>query len=101
MGLADPGRPQQQQRFAMRHPATGGELADLSRIERGLGGKPLDKRGLDALLIFDARRLKLDGTGQVLLGEPRRPLIVAQRLTLEHQLARVEFLARIGLRVSP
>jgi hypothetical protein len=44
---------------------------------------------------------KLDGTGQVLPGGPRRPLTVAQRLTLEHQLARVEFLARIGLRVSP
>ena len=61
----------------------------------------LDKRGLDGLLIFDARRPKLDGTAQVLLGGPRRPLTVAQRLTLEHQLARVEFLARIGLRVSP
>ena len=61
----------------------------------------LDERGLDSLLIFDARRPKLDGTGQVLLGGPRRPLAVAQRLTLEHQLARVEFLARIGLRVSP
>ena len=59
----------------------------------------LDERGLDRLLIFDARRPKLDGTGQVLLGGPRRPLTVAQRLTLE--LARVEFLARIGLRVSP
>ena len=29
------------------------------------------------------------------------PLTVAQRLTLQHQLARAEFLARIGLRVSP
>jgi hypothetical protein len=61
----------------------------------------LDERGLDGLLIFDARRPKLDGTGQVLLGGPRRPLSVAQRLTLQDQLARVEFLARIGLRVSP
>ena len=32
---------------------------------------------------------------------PWRPLTVAQRLTLQHQLARAEFLARIGLRVSP
>jgi hypothetical protein len=38
MRLADPRRSQQQQRFAMRHPAAGGELADLSRIERGLDG---------------------------------------------------------------
>jgi hypothetical protein len=28
-----------EQRFAMRHPAAGGELADLPRIEQGLGGK--------------------------------------------------------------
>lgn len=39
MRLADPRRPQQQQRLAMRHPAAGGELADLPRIERGLRGK--------------------------------------------------------------
>jgi len=57
--------------------------------------------GLDGLLIFDGRRLRLDGTSQGLLGGPWRPLTVAQRLTLQHQLARAEFLARIGLRVSP
>jgi uncharacterized protein YcbK (DUF882 family) len=61
----------------------------------------LDERGLDGLLIFDGRRLRLDGTSQVLLGGPWQPLTVAQRLTLQHQLDRMEFLARIGLRVSP
>ena len=63
----------------------------------------LDERGLDGLLIFDGRRLKLDGTGQELLGGPWRPLTVAQRrLTLQHQIARAEFLARfVGLRINP
>ena len=62
----------------------------------------LDERGLDGLLIFDGRRLRLDGTSQELPGAPwRQQLTVAQRLTLQHQLDRVEFLARIGLRVSP
>src|SRR5277367_5788102 len=61
----------------------------------------LDQRGLEGLLIFDGRRLRFDGTSQVLLGGPWRPLTVAQRLTLQYQLARAEFLARIGLRVSP
>ena len=37
--LADAGWPQQQQGFAMRYPAAPGELADLPRIERRLGGK--------------------------------------------------------------
>src|SRR5580693_10801862 len=61
----------------------------------------LDERGLDGLLIFDGRRLRLDETSQVLLGGRWQPLTVAQRLTLQHQLDRAEFLARIGLRVSP
>jgi hypothetical protein len=61
----------------------------------------LDERGLDGLLIFDGRRLRLDGTSQVLLGGPWQPLTVVQRLTLQHQLDRTEFLTRIGLRVSP
>jgi hypothetical protein len=39
MRLADPRWPQQQQRLAMRHPAASGELANLPRIERGLGGE--------------------------------------------------------------
>src|SRR6267378_2557613 len=58
----------------------------------------LDERGLDRLLIFDGRRLRLDGTSQALIGGPWRPLPVpvAERLTLQHRLARVEFLARSG-----
>jgi uncharacterized protein YcbK (DUF882 family) len=76
--------------------------SDFIHIDTGpIRNWTLDERGLDGLLIFDARRPKLDGTGQVLLGGPRRPLTVAQRLILEDQLARVEFLARIGLHVSP
>jgi len=35
-------------------------------------------------------------TSQALLGEAWRPLTVALRLTLQHQLARAEFLARTG-----
>jgi uncharacterized protein YcbK (DUF882 family) len=61
----------------------------------------LDTRGLDGLLIFDGRRLRLDGTSQALVGGQWRPLAVAQRLMLQDRLARVEFLARIGLRVTP
>ncbi|HKM71227.1 MAG TPA: DUF882 domain-containing protein [Stellaceae bacterium] len=63
----------------------------------------LDQRGLDSLLIFDGRRPRFDGTGQALLGGPWRPLTVEQQwLTLQHQLARAEFLARfVGLRVNP
>ena len=38
MRFADAGWSQQQQGLAMRHPAASGELADLPRIERGLGG---------------------------------------------------------------
>ena len=56
----------------------------------------LDERGLDGLLIFDGRQLKLEGRGQVLLGGPWRPLPAAQQLTLQHRLARAEFLARSG-----
>src|SRR5205814_5537479 len=62
----------------------------------------LDERGLDGLLVFDGRSLKIDGKGQVLLGGPWRPLTVPQRLVLQRQLARAEFLARTGrLSVSP
>ena len=39
MGLADAGRPQQQQRVAVSHPTAGGELTDLRLVERGLGGE--------------------------------------------------------------
>ena len=75
-----------------------------AHLYSGRSSRDLDKAimvGLDGLLIFDGRRLRLDGTSQGLLSGPWRPLTVAQRLTLQHQLARAEFLARIGLRVSP
>ena len=61
----------------------------------------LDDRGLDGLLIFDGRGLRLDRTSQLPLGGSWRPLPVAERLTLQDRLARAEFLARIGLRVTP
>ena len=37
MGLADAGRPQQEQSLAVRHPSAGGEVAHVARVERGLG----------------------------------------------------------------
>ena len=62
----------------------------------------LDERGLDGLVIFDDRQLRLDGTGQVPLGGPWRSLPVAQRLTFQHRLARAEFLVRTGgFRLNP
>jgi uncharacterized protein YcbK (DUF882 family) len=62
----------------------------------------LDEHGLDGLLVFDGRHLKIDGKGQVVLGGAWQPLTVPQRLVLHRQLARAEFLARIGsLRLSP
>src|SRR5689334_23927145 len=52
----------------------------------------LDEGGLDGLLVFDGRRLKIDSKGgPVLLGGPWRPLTVPQRLNLQRQLARAEF----------
>src|SRR5215472_19086570 len=67
----------------------------------------LDERGLDGLLVFDGNRLRLvgrglDGNNHLLLGGAWQPLTVVQRLQLQHQLARAEFLARtIGLRPNP
>jgi uncharacterized protein YcbK (DUF882 family) len=64
----------------------------------------LDERGLDDLLIFDNRRLRLRfaGTHRVLLSGQWRPLPVTQQLTLQHETERAEFLARfVGLRVDP
>jgi uncharacterized protein YcbK (DUF882 family) len=67
----------------------------------------LDERGLDGLLIFDGSRLRLVGRGLVGKGQgflagTWKPLTVMQRLQLQHQLARAEFLARTaGLRLSP
>src|SRR6516162_6030385 len=50
----------------------------------------LDEQGLDGLLVFDGRRLKIDGGGPVLLGGPWQPLTVPQRLVLQRRLARAE-----------
>jgi uncharacterized protein YcbK (DUF882 family) len=62
----------------------------------------LDERGLDGLLVFDGRHLKIDGKGRVLLGGPWQPLTVPERLVLQRQLARAEFIARAGsLRLNP
>jgi uncharacterized protein YcbK (DUF882 family) len=56
----------------------------------------LDERGLDDLLLFDGRHLLISGKADVLLGGQWRPLTVQQRMSLRHQLARAEFLARAG-----
>jgi uncharacterized protein YcbK (DUF882 family) len=62
----------------------------------------LDENGLDNLLIFDGRQLRLDGTSQALMSESWRPFTVTQRITFEPQLARAEFLARKrGFRLNP
>lgn len=67
----------------------------------------LDERGLDGLLLFDGTRLRLvgrglDGDNQLLLGGAWHPLTVTQRLQLQRQLARAEFLARThSLRLNP
>ena len=64
----------------------------------------LDESGLDGLLVFDGQQLRMvgrgfDGKNRLLLGGAWQPLTVMQRLELQHQLARAEFLARtIGLR---
>ncbi|MBV8131925.1 MAG: DUF882 domain-containing protein [Alphaproteobacteria bacterium] len=50
----------------------------------------LDETGLDGLLVFDGRRLKIVGRGQGLW----QPLTVPERLELQRRLARAEFLAR-------
>src|SRR5271166_3482890 len=56
----------------------------------------LDERGLDDLLLYDGRHLQMSHNSDVLLGGPWRPLTVQQRLTLQRQLARAEFVARTG-----
>ena len=56
----------------------------------------LEERGLDALLEFDGRHLKVDAKGEVMLGHPWRPLTAPQRLALHRRLAHAEFLARGG-----
>jgi uncharacterized protein YcbK (DUF882 family) len=54
----------------------------------------LDEGGLDNLLLFDGSQLRIAGKGGLLVEGPHRPLSVAQRLSLQRQLARAEFLAR-------
>ena len=68
----------------------------------------LDERGLDGLLVFDGQHLRLvgkasDGRNQALLGGGAwQPLTVNERLGLQRQLARAEFLARTrSLRLTP
>jgi len=68
----------------------------------------LDERGLDNLLVFDGQRLRLvgrplDDKNQALLGGGAwQPLTVPQRMSLQRQLARAEFLVRTrSLRFTP
>jgi len=49
----------------------------------------LDETGLDGLLVFDGRRLKIEGRAGLW-----KPLTVPGRLELQRRLARAEFLAR-------
>jgi uncharacterized protein YcbK (DUF882 family) len=57
----------------------------------------LDGTGLEDLLLFDGSHLRLNARGGLLASGPGRPITVLQRLELQHQLARAEFLARIHL----
>jgi uncharacterized protein YcbK (DUF882 family) len=54
----------------------------------------LDEGGLDNLLLFDGSPLRIAGRGRSIAGGARRPLSVSQRLSLQRQLARAEFIAR-------
>ena len=62
---------------------------------------------LNGLLVFDGQRLRMvgkaDGRNRMLLGGGSwQPLTVSERLGLQHQLARAEFLARTRtLRLTP
>jgi uncharacterized protein YcbK (DUF882 family) len=60
----------------------------------------LDETGLDGLLVLDGRRLKIDGRNQLMLGGAWKPLTVTERLGLQRQLARAEFLARTRTRLN-
>jgi hypothetical protein len=56
----------------------------------------LDETGLDNLLLFDGSHLRIGGgLWRPLMSGPVRPLTVDQRLGLQRQLARAEFLARL------
>src|SRR5246127_3233488 len=54
----------------------------------------LDETGLDQLLLFDGSHLRIDG---LRVGAPGHPFTVGERLALQRQLARAEFLARTRL----
>jgi len=54
----------------------------------------LDDGGFENLLLFDGSQMQTAGKGGLLVGGPHRPLSVVQRLSLQRQLARAEFLAR-------
>jgi len=55
----------------------------------------LDETGLDGLLVFDGRRLKIEGRAGLW-----KPLTVPERLELQRRLARAEFLVRTHTRVN-
>jgi hypothetical protein len=67
----------------------------------------LDEGGLDGLLVFDGRHLRMvgkagGGNNQLLGGGTWQPLTVSERLGLQRQLARAEFLVRTrSLRLNP
>ena len=66
----------------------------------------LDERGLDGLLVFDGHHLMVgkggEGNHQLLGGGAWQPLTVSERLGLQRQLARAEFLVRTrSLRLTP
>jgi uncharacterized protein YcbK (DUF882 family) len=67
----------------------------------------LDEGGLDGLLVFDGHHLRMvgkagEGNRQLLGGGAWQPLTVSERLGLQRQLARAEFLVRTrSLRLSP
>ena len=83
------------------YPHSGGIHSDTGPVRNWT----LDERGLDGLLVFDGgQHFRIDRKDGVLLGGPWRPLTVVQRHSLQHQLARAEFLARNRggvLRFSP
>jgi uncharacterized protein YcbK (DUF882 family) len=57
----------------------------------------LDETGLENLLLLNGSRLRLESWGGLPVGGPGRALTVGQRLALQRQLARAEFLARAHL----
>src|SRR5260370_773262 len=104
MARAVPRPPGAPRRLRLVNAHTGETFEGRYRNDKGtVRNWTLEARGLDSLLVFDGRRLKIDGQGQVVLGGPWQPLTVPQRLVLQRQLARAEFLARStgNLRIRP